>query len=1232
MTLLFCGYCGKTMKYPQLVSSTTPASLQDWLEGELENLGIDGVYTRYILSLLKEDGADLDPPECEHLFGKLEKPQYKQPGNYNLGKELAVPLSGKSRQKWKSWEKEKLFKSEIYNCNCMVLFDSEERKKSAAVECLKSASEQKNGIEKLIDEVCAKLKNIQSSEVNLKDCSKEDFGSKVLLSSPQEQAEKYYAAFPALCGKIEPLAQLCQQQESKKVESVWEKKKNSFQNGIGSSFYVREYMDTPSEEEICSDCDNFDKHSDMSDKEIDDDDDDMLKLEISKKNLDYRNDSKPSFIVPKLKMSVHRIPISVKCLPFTPINIGEKKIFNKIEESQTQIDLCSSYKVDEINLNESNSQDTVSANDISLTENKLEDYDDSWDNIIINAKELDVLAHPATLSVSFNDSLEKEDYIYDKFAGKFNNQLASIWSQNITDSANRSLEFNYPLIFEVSLKENNLKKSCFSLKFLEQSIKDIKSIWTVSPDDFKLLSTSSSNLFPLAYLLTNNMASQTEMKNEKLALEDSVNYLQDDGDDDFIEEFENSEIIIDQFPHIFPAVNSEKIKPEEDIENFSNFNLWKNNLYDDDDDDDCLDKNGIYSLWATPSSVSILPLESNEKHRDYNVDDVQSHSLPWTVDEPKSFAESCHYIQHNHWCSDDCIHATFGNKTSLNKAKCTLTYHKGESLFVEVTPSPKPKILKEINKISSFEQETTELELLEPPSSDSDDLLTSPKTHFQPIHQDSLEMENIDGNVTMMLTVNADSPEECEFDNLIILPETENCPEIQTKHNYLLEMDEYLNKKQDVYYENQNNIHTASFKELPEKNHFENNKKIYNNETESNNLELSEFVEIWKNNYYKEKATNTEIPNFDCINNQSQIDDINEIRNLIEKLNSIDSNKDLNNTNVEQFLSSENISESVEMWRWSTNDSSDDWNLNENTFTSWQNINNLNDIISSKDMEKLDIKKNLEALKKEIEEEEEELFRDITRIKNASCSSDVESPETIFGTYCGYENEYFLESKQWSEDLELPEFYYDYSGDKQEFNGWDSSDSKSFPDQYNNSFGLTNSDLESGNIFPLVPADKVLYSSDLEDEWRRNSRSFSTPHTRKTKSRHRVMSQKKPCSFYLEGSCRRTDCKYSHNLSKITCRFWEEGSCFKGITCPFLHGYSSEGNFRHEECRHRKCNYTLDSETDFPSLSTSAPQDLEKEMSKDISNKCIRRKRRRGKVQHGLPISSSWPSQKGNKH
>lgn len=49
----------------------------------------------------------------------------------------------------------------------------------------------------------------------------------------------------------------------------------------------------------------------------------------------------------------------------------------------------------------------------------------------------------------------------------------------------------------------------------------------------------------------------------------------------------------------------------------------------------------------------------------------------------------------------------------------------------------------------------------------------------------------------------------------------------------------------------------------------------------------------------------------------------------------------------------------------------------------------------------------------------------------------------------------------------------------------------------------------------------------------------------------------KPCVFFLEGNCRRSDCKFSHDLSSIPCKYWIEGFCFKGEMCPFSHDISN---------------------------------------------------------------------------
>lgn len=50
---------------------------------------------------------------------------------------------------------------------------------------------------------------------------------------------------------------------------------------------------------------------------------------------------------------------------------------------------------------------------------------------------------------------------------------------------------------------------------------------------------------------------------------------------------------------------------------------------------------------------------------------------------------------------------------------------------------------------------------------------------------------------------------------------------------------------------------------------------------------------------------------------------------------------------------------------------------------------------------------------------------------------------------------------------------------------------------------------------------------------------------------------KRACSFLLKGRCRKEDCEFAHDLSRVTCKFWSSGQCFKGAACPFLHGFVS---------------------------------------------------------------------------
>ena len=90
----------------------------------------------------------------------------------------------------------------------------------------------------------------------------------------------------------------------------------------------------------------------------------------------------------------------------------------------------------------------------------------------------------------------------------------------------------------------------------------------------------------------------------------------------------------------------------------------------------------------------------------------------------------------------------------------------------------------------------------------------------------------------------------------------------------------------------------------------------------------------------------------------------------------------------------------------------------------------------------------------------------------------------------------------------------------------------------------------------------------------------------------------KPCVFFLEGNCRRSDCKYSHDLSSITCKYWLEGFCFKGEMCPFSHSFAPIGGqdsslLDDDELLLSKKNldptFTIESEADFPSLPLDSP-------------------------------------------
>ncbi|KAM6949328.1 uncharacterized protein KIAA0232 homolog [Aplochiton taeniatus] len=174
--------------------------VQSWLGQELEKCGIDAmIYTRYVLSLLLHDSYDYDLQDQENdIFLGWEK---------GTGKKW-----GKSKKKGGTD------------------LSLEEIKKQAAVQCLRSASDENSGIESLVEELCSKLKDIQNKQKEEKRITKKSDGSqspeRADSPSSKDQVEMYYEAFPSLSEKP-----VCLQE----IMTVWNKAKTSAYSSSSSA-------------------------------------------------------------------------------------------------------------------------------------------------------------------------------------------------------------------------------------------------------------------------------------------------------------------------------------------------------------------------------------------------------------------------------------------------------------------------------------------------------------------------------------------------------------------------------------------------------------------------------------------------------------------------------------------------------------------------------------------------------------------------------------------------------------------------------------------------------------------------------------------------------------------------------------------------------------------------------------------------------------------------------------
>lgn len=319
----------------------------------------------------------------------------------------------------------------------------------------------------------------------------------------------------------------------------------------------------------------------------------------------------------------------------------------------------------------------------------------------------------------------------------------------------------------------------------------------------------------------------------------------------------------------------------------------------------------------------------------------------------------------------------------------------------------------------------------------------------------------------------------------------------------------------------------------------------------------------------------------------------------------------------------------------SSEENDDPWPPPQSDFSVMNDIDEQDFWAITKQQERVETNE-LITLKEEIKKEEEQLFEDINQMRELDLHNEWDENDE----FAGMEMHNILRSSEdkklkWpvyqevsldcQEDEDCPELEMINSGQYETVPTWN-EEVDEYAEEPLVRDGASSVCLDyslfkrrdktgasdTSHCLPTIPTSKVIYSSDLEEEWMKQGRPFDIQVPKRSHVKAKIKLYRRPCTFFMDGSCRRTDCKFSHDLASITCRFWEEGSCFKGITCPFLHGYPRKPSPLHKTNKPR--DFHLESESDFPSLSKSA--DSTSSGSWMASNVSTKRKKKRNRPRH----------------
>ncbi|GFY77227.1 uncharacterized protein TNIN_283721 [Trichonephila inaurata madagascariensis] len=1144
------------MKRQRLVSRFTPSGLQEWLEQELENRGIDSFYARSVISLLQQDCVDIEPQECHHNRNHHLRVLHKYGGPENL-----YYVTKSKHQKWKTFGKHILLTSTLPCCKAAA-YDLERIMKKAAIDCLKTASDYDNDIEELINEVWIKLKNKsmkgETEERTMRNCNTLADSFFIPPSSPTGEIEKYFAAFPPLSNQNEHSVEVTQQEMGK--NDWWDR------------CILKRKALSPNEETLNSNSPSFQVNKNMqhivpyrSLKTIKNIFDDSMMKSLTcvsiKKNISKTNNSKVNPITENPSCSLTNLFV---------ININ-----NMLMNRKELLDYLSNSAIGQKTINDRlnaylKTQATV---EISRSEH-------------LNEFSVFMLHHKSPVSIAHTEFSNNRAVVMNENSGQIPiKESASNTKREEIDYQGADIHLRKDSVFHP-----DYKYPCLDLDAISAQPHDKNNVETIA------------NSAPCEEMFCNLM-------NNELCSERKSAFINKDVVDDYVydnsEEFypftdniscnKDKKFIIN---HSFNPLNSSRTSDEAK----SNFpDLEQNNYIE---------------------NMSSIQFENSPSDDEIYYSDEESNAILSACNE-ENFSD----LLEAHLASKTNFHPVLENNLSLHELpkKSQNVEMEGISFLNASQYNPSLSLDTETKKIIINKKTGQEMLKVLSASDDgeiyysdeesnailyncnvgdfgvSSEAHLAMETNFQPV------LETVRQNYssftldteTKKVLVNKKSGQELLKKILSIgnrnISELINCrgqfsssydrfsfiQPNDIKHNEEFEHFQkgVFEKESELLIEprypsetsNDQKIFASDLpKDVVQSGYDTSDKKWLFHWGDNHNFISrtwqKDFVPAEQN--YNQPFYDVEVRTALCKEIKGHED---------ESLKGLSSVPGISKTVFESELPKSNQ------------------NVQHSNFITSQ-IRNLPNDYDGKTALYFGIQGSQSFTADQIQ------FNGQSPIVNDFTFHNVGN-EIVPALQCGsgysvsFESNPFMAaassgSSAFSNTNETINSFKNYA----DGGGWSlASDPVTdyyCDNLYERSCSVSDVDLEESYIGYLEFHRKKQHcTSETSDVELPTNKEIETQLHKRMEQK--FVPRKRPCIFFLQGTCTRSDCKYSHDVSTITCRFWKEGSCFKGLTCPFYHGFVKRDDKRYPE--NSKClrthspdlSYSLDSETDFPSLSST---------------------------------------------